>query len=138
MFSKILNILKEEYLTTIKSKWSEATVFKNPSLSDIKHLIRNSAQPENSSRPKALRFFVDLETEDLYVWDAFSALHSIIIDKLISEGIELNYNNLVGGDLWRVDGEYKVSWDSVTFRNSPKQVQKGGMILNLYIKHSLR
>ena len=130
MFSKILKLIKEEYLTTVKSPWSEADIYRDPTLSDISHLIKNSTQKGSMG----FKFVVDLETEDVYVWDAFTSLHQPVVDKL---GIakDNSWNNLAGGNIIRKDGKYTVYWDSLTFKNSPDEIFKAGLLLNLYVKH---
>lgn len=122
----------EKYVTTVKSPWAEADIYKDPSPSDISHLIKNSSQSGNSM---GFKFVVDLEKEDVYIWDAFTSLHQPVVDKL---GIARNndWKHLAGGNIIRKDGEYTVYWDSLTFRNSKDEIFKAGLLLNLYIKHN--
>lgn len=125
-------ITNEKYITTVKSPWAEADIYKDPSPSDISHLIKNSSQSGNSM---GFKFVVDLEKEDVYIWDAFTSLHQPVVDKL---GIARNndWRHLAGGNIIRKDGEYTVYWDSLTFRNSKDEIFKAGLLLNLYIKHN--
>jgi len=136
MFNKILKLIKEEYVTSYKFPWThdETDVFKNPTISDINHIKDNRGYFDKKFR---MRFVVDLENEDVYVWDV-TALHQPVVDKLNKAGEKLNWKYLVGGVIELKDGKYVADWDNMTFSNTPKKIQKGGMILNLYIKHGLK
>ena len=135
MFSKILKLINEKYILSVHGGSGDSDVYENPTLSDISSIKRLSpADP----RYFGIRFVVDLQEENVYVWDASRGLHEHIIDKLNESGKNLDWDYLAGGVLRLEDGKYLSDWDSLTFTNSSKQVQKAGMILSQYLTNTPR
>ena len=140
MIKRIKELLKNEgYATSLKSlryTSDSCDVFKNPTMFDIAKIKK-----ENPTEKEyfALRFMVDTANENVYVWDAGGALHLQVFDKLVKDGKNLNWDNMTGGVL-RVrtpNGKLIADWDSMTFKNSERQIQKAGILLHHYIKHDL-
>ena len=141
MLKRIKELLKNEgYITSLGSlrgSGASCDIYENPTLSDLAEIRRQNPNKNHFG----IRFLVDLNTEDVYIWDAGGALHQPVVEKLyFDKGNKPDWNNLVGGvlRLKEEDGKYIADWDSLTFKNDSKQIQKAGMLLNLYIKHDLK
>jgi hypothetical protein len=81
---KFFNFLNETYITTLKGKTIAvgefpAPVFMNPTKDEMKELGTD------------IRFIIDLDNKNLYVWSGYALLHQKVINELDRyENIKLN------------------------------------------------
>ena len=70
---KFLNYLQEEYLTSLKRRDDPYSIYKNPTAYDFKALAKELRIGGNSNL--TVRFIVDLNNRNIYIWDATMELH---------------------------------------------------------------
>jgi len=111
---KFTQLLNESYYKTQKSSsTSPIEIFKNPSTSEIKQIIKSSRQPDFF---KGVRIAVDNNT-DLYMWD-ISVLHSLVkVPQIL--GLYYDYDE---PQIISTDTVIKDDWDK--FKNKNKLIKK--------------
>jgi len=105
MFSKILKICTEEYLTSVKSYHrldKEVDIYKNPNSSEFREFIKSGVKSGDfrDLTHYFIRFIIDTNTGTLYIWNGSLALHRDIM-KLLKLGVR----GIVSGSL---DSEQKI------------------------------
>jgi hypothetical protein len=109
---RLLNFIKEEYesrVTSMFNKVRSATVYKNPTASDIKQLNIECKDHIFGSSGLQVRFVIDTRSFELYIWDAYNILHN---DFLLNRGsisnivyagmgfLKGNKIDIESGDVW--------------------------------------
>jgi hypothetical protein len=91
--SKQIIKLSEEYLKTVKYKYNNRTVpvkiYENPTSQDFVDL-NNDARSGEAKKLEMIRFIVDDDTKNIYMWDGYYATHydiarSVLGDKRIND-----------------------------------------------------
>ena len=96
---KILNNLKEGYVTTLKSAWKDGVVeiFINPSREEILNSL---------GEYKEVRFIVDRRNNSVYIWEAGSLMHSDVSKKV--DEVPNNYLKALIGTADYKNGSLKI------------------------------
>jgi hypothetical protein len=80
---KFLNYLKEDYITNIEG---DVPIYKNPTGKDFREILSYSTHRDACS----VRCVIDIKHKDIYVWDAFHAVHIDGIRALKKVGLNIS------------------------------------------------
>jgi hypothetical protein len=100
-------IIKEEYYGSVKDamaldKWKGGytEVFKNPTLKEIRDIIKDSGI-------KSIRFFIDFVKKDIYCWKA-DTIHNEVNNLLLKNDVYLEWKNHIRGSALIKDGKLRL------------------------------
>ena len=73
LFASMKQSISEEYLISLKRRDDPYSIYKNPTTSDFKALAKEMRIAGNNNL--TIRFIIDLNNRNIYIWDATMELH---------------------------------------------------------------
>ena len=114
---KFRNFLNEKYLILVDFKYSKSPpfpVYMNPGSSDYIDM-KKTKKEQGVKFFYFIRFIIDLDKKNIYVFDAGEAMHMEVEEKLRHKGLSLSNNILYGigplsGSKIEIEGLYQEPW----------------------------